>query len=197
MWRSTTRRARVLVTLAGVPAIELLDGRGDQPSPIGSVELPGVPSHVTLDQDGQRAWVTLPAGRSGGAPRTRHERPERCDLEPDGHLRGGQLSRRSWPWTRCASGSWWPPRASLRTSREPAGGRASCCSTPASGHPRRSAPPSPRACPRARRSTRSRAPPTCWRTATIPSAWLTLPEDPAAPAVVQRLSLPYGDAGTT
>ena len=26
-------------------------------------------------------------------------------------------------------------------------------------------------------------------------AWLTIPEDPAAPAVVERLSLPYGDAG--
>ena len=31
----------VLVTLSGAPAVELLDGRGDQPVPIGSVELPG------------------------------------------------------------------------------------------------------------------------------------------------------------
>ncbi len=50
----------LLVALSGAPAIGLLDGRTDPPSAIGSVELPDVPSHVALDQDGRRAWVTLP-----------------------------------------------------------------------------------------------------------------------------------------
>ena len=41
---------------------------------------------------GWPASVGDPArGRPGGAPRAVHERPERCILEPDGDVRGGQL----------------------------------------------------------------------------------------------------------